>query len=191
MEKMKVKYINLNKEKKEQLVFDSPGNYVVFFHNYSGNIICDINVSGVSVDIFGLYDGKNNEEFIVHTVQHHNSPNSTSNLFVKGVLADSSKFKYSGLIRIEKEGQGSHAYQKNQNLMVSKKAFVQSEPYLEILANDVFCTHGSTTGKLNEEQLYYAMSRGLNYEKAKEVLIEGFKNEVVEKVKQLVPDFQM
>jgi Fe-S cluster assembly protein SufD len=105
--------------------------------------------------MFGLFEGKSQDDFQIETVQHHLAQGSTSNLLIKGVFAESSRFDYSGLIRIEKEGQQSHAYQKNQNLLLSPDSFVQSKPFLEILANDVFCTHGSTTGKLNEEQIFY------------------------------------
>ena len=63
---------------------------------------------------------------------------------------------------------------KNQNLILSEGVFVESEPFLEIEANDVFCTHGSTTGKINEDQLYYMTSRGVNREEAKKLIVQGF-----------------
>jgi len=182
-------FININKEKKEHLTFDKPGKYVVYIKNLSGNFTFEITTPGVELEIFGLYIGKGDEIFNIHTTQLHKAPSSTSNLFIKGVFDDESKFHYEGLVRIEKNGQKSHAYQKNMNLILSSKTFVESKPYLEILTNDVFCTHGSTTGKLNKEQLFYAKSRGLDEKKAEQLLVEGFINEVYDKVKEKVPNF--
>ncbi len=171
-------FINLNEKKQDSLVFDKPGNYVVYFENLSGDLVFDITTPGVNLDIFGLFVGKKDEEYKMHTYQNHKAPNSTSNLLIKGVFFESSKLFYRGLIRIEKDAQKSHAYQKNQNLMLSKDSFIDSRPYLEILANDVFCTHGSTTGRLDQEQMFYTKTRGLDKKQAEKLLVEGFINEI-------------
>ncbi len=184
-----VTFIDLNKQEKEQILFDKPGDYIVFLHNLSGDFTFDIQAENVNLDIFGIFIGKDSKQFSLHTIQHHGAPSSTSNLFIKGVFYDASKFKYQGLIRIEKEAQKSHAYQKNQNLVMSSQCFIQSKPYLEILANDVFCTHGSTTGKLNKDQLFYAKTRGLNEIDAQKMLIKGFINEIIDKIHQRIPSF--
>lgn len=181
--------INLNKEKKEKLVFDKPGKYVIFFHNLSGKFTFSLLATGINVDIYGVFIGRRSDEFRVETTQLHKAPGATSNLFIKGVFDEDSKFIYSGLIKIEKEAQKSHAYQKNQNLVLSSKSFIESKPYLEILANDVFCTHGSTTGKLNEEELYYLQARGIDKKRAQKVLIDGFISEVGEKIREKIPEF--
>ncbi|MBI5127662.1 SufD family Fe-S cluster assembly protein [Candidatus Roizmanbacteria bacterium] len=179
----KIQITNFN-TKEKKLVFDKPGDYDVFFENISGDLIFDIKSSGVNLNIYGLYVGKKDEEFKVNTVQNHQAPSSTSNLLIKGVFYDYSKFYYRGLIRIEKEAQKSHAYQKNQNLTLSDNCFIDSKPYLEILANDVFCTHGSTTGRLNSEQLFYTETRGLDYQQSEKLLVEGFIDEIRNKIKQ-------
>ena len=174
--------IDLNKTGENRLVFTRGGRYTVFFYNLSGEFSFDMKVSGIHLDIFGLFIGKADRQFKVHTVQNHIAPGSTSNLFIKGVFYDASKFHYEGLIRIEKKAQKSHAYQKNQNLILSNDCFVDSRPFLEILANDVFCTHGSTTGRLNKEQLNYLHLRGLSPKDAKEVLIDGFIRDIFHRV---------
>lgn len=184
-------FTDLTKEKKDHIVFDTPGEHIVFMHNISGKFTFELAHEGADVQIYGLFVGKNKDEFKIDTIQHHTAPGSISNLFIKGVFDDESKFDYEGLIRIEKSGQKSHAYQKNQNLILSSKVFVESNPNLEILANDVFCTHGSTTGKLNEDQIFYAKSRGLSTKEARELLIQGFIQEVVDKVKAKVPEFEL
>lgn len=162
---------------------------MVYIYNQSGTFTFEITDSHIEVFIFGLFIGKGKDEYKVETIQRHTAPGSTSDLFIKGVFEDKSKFVYQGLIRLEKEAQKSHAYQKNQNLILSKHVFVDSRPFLEILANDVFCTHGSTTGKLNKEQLLYARMRGLSQKQAQEMLVEGFVNDVYDKVLERVPEF--
>ena len=102
---------------------------------------------------------------------------------IKGVFDGSSRFIYQGLIKIEKSGQKSHAYQKNKNLILSSGVYVDSRPFLEILANDVFCTHGSTTGKINEESLFYLKSRGIDQKNAEQLYVSGFIQEVIDKIK--------
>ncbi|MBI4226347.1 SufD family Fe-S cluster assembly protein [Candidatus Roizmanbacteria bacterium] len=175
---------NINKEKKEKYIFAKPGKYIVFFKNLSGKFIFELKEKGINLDIYGLFVGKNKDQFKVETIQNHLGPGSTSNLLIKGVFYDESKFIYQGLIRIEKEAQKSHAYQKNQNLIMSDECFVDSRPFLEILANDVYCTHGSTTGKLNRDQIYYLQTRMINKKSAENLLIDGFIQEIPEKIKQ-------
>lgn len=179
-------FIDLNREKKSKYSFTKPGKYVAFMHNLSGEVVFNLNAPGVDLQIYGLYTGHGNEIFKINTVQRHNAPESTSNLLIKGVFDDESKFHYQGLIKIEKKGQRSKAYQKNQNLILSPKVFVESEPFLEILANDVFCTHGSTTGKLNQDEVYYLKTRGIEQKKAEKLLVDGFINEILDKVKDYV-----
>jgi len=178
-----MKFLNLNQTKQFRLTFDKPGNYTVFFQNLPDEFDFKIKSSGVNLDIFGLFVGKKSDNFELKTNQYHIAPGSTSNLLIKGVFDDQSKFIYQGLIKIEKSGQKSHAYQKNKNLILSPGVFVDSRPFLEILANDVFCTHGSTTGKINEESLFYLKSRGLNQSKAEKLYVSGFIQEIFDKIK--------
>lgn len=176
------KVINLNKEGITRLNFDKPGDYVVYFENLTGELYFDISAERVNLEIYGLYVGRKSTEYKISTYQNHLKPDSTSNLLIKGVFYDESQIYYRGLIRIEKKAQRSHAYQKNQNLMMSERVFVESKPYLEILANDVFCTHGSTTGRLNQDQLFYAKTRGLGEKEAEDMLVEGFISDIKNKI---------
>jgi Fe-S cluster assembly protein SufD len=181
--------IDLRKIEDRHLKISKPGQIVVFFHNLSGKLVFDLNVTGIELYIYGLFTGDKKDNFNIETIQRHTAPGSTSDLLIKGVFDGSSKFVYQGLIRLEKGAQKSHAYQKNQNLIISPKVFVDSRPFLEILANDVFCTHGSTTGKINKEQLLYAQSRGINADDAKKLIIQGFTDEIIEKVQDKDPSF--
>ncbi len=179
------KIINLNKVKKKRLVFERPGFYLIFFKNLSGKFEFIIKEKNVNLEIYGVYQGNNKEKFQIETVQHHLAPQSTSNLLIKGVFDNRCQFFYRGLIRIEKKAQKSHAYQKNQNLLLSTDVFVDSKPELEILANDVFCTHGSTTGYINQEELYYLQTRGLTKKQAEKLIIDGFLSEIRSKIQSL------
>lgn len=168
-----------------------PGEYIFFFQNISGELDISITCEGAKVYIFGLYMGKASEVYTLRTVQHHRAPGSWSELLVKGVFDDRSKLSYSGLIRIEKDCNGSHAYQKNQNILLSRHAQVSSEPNLEILSPDVFCTHGSTTGSINREVIYYLMTRGLSRDESQQLYVDGFVEDLVMRVSSMFPSFQM
>ncbi|MCX6730482.1 MAG: SufD family Fe-S cluster assembly protein [Candidatus Roizmanbacteria bacterium] len=181
---MSTQFITINGKNNKQ-VFTKPGKYVVFFSNISGTISCVIKSEKVEVYLVGLYDMKNSEAYKIHTEQIHSAPHSFSDLYVLAIANDSSSLAFSGLIRIEKDAQQSHAYQKNQNLILSNNAFVDSRPILEILANDVFCTHGSTSGPISKEQLSYLQMRGLTLPEATQISIEGFKQQVYDKLSSL------
>lgn len=186
-----MKFIDLNKIKEDHVKIDKKGQYVVFFHNRSGKLTFELAASGIELYIYGLFTGKKGDDFNIETIQHHTAPGSLSDLFIKGVFEDDSRLVYQGLIRLEKSAQQSHAYQKNQNLVLSPDVFVDSRPFLEILANDVFCTHGSTTGKLNKDQVFYAISRGLSKKSAEDMLVQGFIDEIYNKVKEKVPNAKL
>ena len=128
---------------------------------------------------------KNDDAYKLYTEQIHEASHSFSDLFILSVADDNSSLFFSGLIRIEKNAQQSHAYQKNQNLILSKNTFIDTRPTLEILADDVFCTHGSTSGPIAKEQLQYLRMRGLNKNEAMKVSIEGFKKQVYDKLQNL------
>ncbi len=178
-------FILKDKKESEILRFSSPGRYFVFLFNFSGEVRLEIESKGVEAYVFGVYVGRGKDDFSLSTVQHHKVGDSISDLLVKGVFAEESKFFYQGLIRIEKRAQKSHAYQKNQNLVLSPKVFVESRPFLEILANDVFCTHGSTTGRIDKDQLLYLKMRGIEEKKAKRLLVKGFIQEVFDRIKEV------
>ncbi|MCX7996455.1 MAG: SufD family Fe-S cluster assembly protein [Patescibacteria group bacterium] len=185
------RFLHITEPPTRPLLFDEPGVHVVYFRNISGKYVFEMKTKGVELYIFGLFTGRNADKFEIETVQHHKAGGAYSDLFIKGVFDDNSVFRYQGLIRIEKAAQQSHAYQKNQNLVLSGGVSVDSNPFLEILANDVFCTHGSTTGKLNEEELFYLRSRGFSAKQARDMLVEGFATEVIDRLKEKVPDAQV
>lgn len=159
--------------------------FVIFLTDglsHKGDIKVSIKGKGSMVQILGIITGLGNEQINLYTFQDHQAAGSISDLFIKSVLFHKSKLYYRGLIKIEKKAQKSNAYQKNQNLLMSDNAWADSRPYLEILANDVRCTHGATIGRINPEQMYYLQSRGLADKEARTLIIEGYYQEVLDRI---------
>jgi Fe-S cluster assembly protein SufD len=148
-----------------------------------GRVESILNGSGANARLLGLYIEDGQQHLDRYTLQDHRAPNGTSDLLFKGVLADASRSVFSGLIRVLPEGRGTAAYQQNRNLLISHKARADSIPNLEIGANDIQgCTHGATVGKVDEEQLFYLMCRGLDRTEATRLIVEGFVDPVLQAV---------
>ena len=110
----------------------------------------------------------------------HIKPNCGSRQLYKGILKDTSKGVFHGRILVHNEAQKTDAKQTNRNLLLSEKAQVDTKPQLEIYADDVKCTHGATTGQIDNEALYYLRARGINLEDAKLIMIRSFTEELLE-----------
>ena len=122
------------------------------------------------------------QEFDQRTLQDHLEPHTTSDLLYKNALADTSKTIFAGLIRVEPKAQHTDAYQKVRNLMLSDEAEANSMPGLEILADEVRCTHGATSGHIDAEELFYLLARGIDQKTAQELIVQGFLAEVLERL---------
>jgi Fe-S cluster assembly protein SufD len=131
--------------------------------------------------MLGLVLAEERQQFDYRTLQGHRSPNTRSDLLFKAALDDQSHASYTGVIVIDRGAQRSDAYQANRNLLLNEGARADTEPMLEIEADDVRCTHGATVGPIDEEQLFYARSRGLQVDAASRLIVEGFFAEVFEK----------
>jgi Fe-S cluster assembly protein SufD len=144
------------------------------------NLVLD----GVNTEshLYGIYIAGGQQLVDNHTIVDHLKPNCMSNELYKGVMKDESTGIFNGKIFVRKQAQKTNAFQKNNNLMLSKKATVDSKPQLEIFADDVKCSHGSTIGQFNDEALFYLKSRGIGDEKAKALLIQAFVFDVTEKI---------
>jgi Fe-S cluster assembly protein SufD len=123
-----------------------------------------------------------NQQFGQFTKQHHRTGNTTSDLLFKNVLRDKAVSNYAGVIKVEKNANGTNAYQANRNLVLSKEVRCDTRPILEIESNQLRCTHGATVGQLEEQQLFYLRSRGLTTELARDVLIEAFLDPVLARI---------
>jgi Fe-S cluster assembly protein SufD len=134
-------------------------------------------------EMLGLYFADANQHFAQRTLQQHIGPYSTSDLLYKGALKEKSRSEYSGLIKVAKGAQGTDAYQANRNLTLSDEALARSIPQLEIEANEVRCTHGATVAPVEEEHLFYLMSRGIDRLTAQKLIVFGFFGEVLDRIR--------
>ena len=140
-----------------------------------------VGVGGRS-DMLAATVTEGDQEFDQRTLQDHLQPHTTSDLLYKNSLSDTAKTIFAGLIRVQPEAQHTDAYQKVRNLMLSDDAEANSMPGLEILADEVRCTHGATSGHVDDEELFYLLSRGIGHKAAQEFIVHGFLNEVLERL---------
>jgi Fe-S cluster assembly protein SufD len=153
------------------------GGRVVKNHAYF-----DMAGSGAQAFVHGFLFGDHKQHFHLHTLQRHLVDHTTSDLLIKTALKDRARSVYQGLIQVSEGAQRTDAYQANRNLLLSDQARADSIPGLEILANDVRCTHGATIGQVDEEQLYYLMARGLSRQVAQRLIVEGFFRPVLDRI---------
>ena len=147
------------------------------------NIEAGLSASGGDSEMLGLYFADQNQVLDHHTLQDHIAPNAHSDLLYKGALRDESIAVFSGLIRVEPGAQKTDAYQTNRNLILgTDDAFAVSLPNLEIMADDVKCSHGSTTGQVDETDLFYLMSRGIPRREAEKLVVFGFFGEITSRI---------
>src|SRR5918993_227151 len=147
------------------------------------NVEAGLSAAGGDSEMLGLYFADQNQVLDHHTLQDHIAPNAHSDLLYKGALRDESLAVFSGLIRVEPGAQKTDAYQTNRNLILgTDDAFAVSLPNLEIMADDVKCSHGSTTGQVDETELFYLMSRGIPRHEAEKLVVFGFFGEVTSRV---------
>lgn len=133
--------------------------------------------------LYGLYLTAGRQLVDNHTLVDHQKPSCQSNELYKGVLLEQSTGVFNGKIYVHKDAQKTNAFQQNNNLVISKKATIDSKPQLEIFADDVKCSHGSTVGQFSEEALFYLRSRGIGEDTAKGLLINAFAFDVTEKIR--------
>ena len=133
--------------------------------------------------MFGLYVVHGNGHVDNHTVVDHKVANCYSNEIYKGILDDTSKGVFNGKIFVRPDAQKTNAFQTNKNILLSDTSSIKTKPQLEIWADDVSCSHGCTTGQIDEEQLFYLRSRGISKSSAKALLLHAFVNDVLDKIK--------
>lgn len=137
---------------------------------------------GARSDLLSVSVTQGSQEFDARTLQDHASPHTTSDLLYKNSLSDRSRTTFGGLIRVEPHAHFTDAYQTVRNLLLSDDSEANSMPGLEILADNVKCSHGATSGQLNEEELFYLLARGIPKNVAQHLLVAGFLNEVVQRL---------
>ncbi len=149
---------------------------------FKNEINCNLNGEYSSAFINGIFSLKENQQHEIRTTINHLVENTKSYQLIKSVLGKNSKSAYQGRIFVNSKAQKTDGYQLSKAILLDETSEFNAKPELEIYADDVKCSHGSASGSLDENSIFYLMSRGLNYQQSKELLINGFLMEVVEKI---------
>ena len=149
---------------------------------FKNEINCNLNGEYSSAFINGVFSLKENQQHEIKTRINHLVENTKSYQLIKSVLGKNSKSAYQGKIFVNSKAQKTDGYQLSKAILLDETSEFNAKPELEIYADDVKCSHGSASGSLNEDSIFYLMSRGLNYQQSKELLINGFLLDVVEKI---------
>ncbi len=158
-------------------VFGSVGSHLT--KNFSE---IDLVGEGAVGKMSGFYFTDHDQHLDHDTQQNHSAPHTTSDLLFKGALIQESRSVWQGMIYVAPGAQKADGYQANRNLVLSRQARADSIPGLEILADDVRCTHGATVGKIDEEQIFYMMSRGIPRKVAERSIVEGFFDPIMQRI---------
>ena len=153
------------------------------FGSARGRVAMETNLAGPGADakVTGAYATQHRQHLDYATTQEHSAPNTTSDLAFRGILGGRSNTVWSGMIKVDPGAQQIDAFQESRNLLLTKTAHADAIPGLEILANDVRCTHAAAIAQIDPDQLFYLRSRGLRDEVAKRLVIEGFLEATVER----------
>ena len=151
-------------------------------HFFKNEINCNLKGKYSSAFINGIFSLSDDRHHEIRTTINHLTENTKSYQLIKSILDDSSKAVYQGKIFVNSEAQKTDGYQLSKAILLDKASEFNAKPELEIYADDVKCSHGSASGSLNEDSIFYLMSRGLSYQQSKELLINGFLLDVIEKI---------
>ena len=176
---LKYSFNNIDQEKNsisETFIFSAGSNY------FKNEINCNLSGEYSSAFINGIFSLKNNQQHEIRSTVNHLVENTKSFQLIKSVLGKNSKAAYQGRIHVDSKAQKTDGYQLSKAILLDETSEFNAKPELEIYADDVKCSHGSASGSLNEDSIFYLMSRGLSYKQSKELLINGFMLDVVEKI---------
>ena len=176
---IKYSFNNIEQDKNsisETFILSSGSNFV------KNEINCNLKGEYSSAFINGILSLNNDKHHEIRTTINHLTESTKSYQLIKSILEESSKAVYQGKIFVNSEAQKTDGYQMSKAILLNKESEFNAKPELEIYAEDVKCSHGSASGNLNDESIFYLMSRGLSYQQSRELLINGFLLDVVEKI---------
>ncbi len=171
----------------EQVYQEANSNFTINTATFNGalvrnNLNIEVDASNCETNLSGLYLGQDKDHIDNHTVVDHKKPHCNSNEVYKGVLDDESTGVFNGKVFVRQDAQITNAFQQNNNILLTDNASVNSKPELEIYADDVKCSHGSTTGQIDEEAIFYLQSRGISKRGAMKLMINAFAKDALEKI---------
>ena len=176
---LKYSFSNIDQEKNsisETFIFSAGSNY------FKNEINCNLKGEYSSAFVNGILSLKDTQKHEIRTTINHLVENTKSYQLIKSVLGNNTKAVYQGRIYVDSKAQKTDGYQLSKAVLLNETSEFNAKPELEIYADDVKCSHGSASGSLNENSIFYLMTRGLNYKQSKELLINGFLLDVIEKI---------
>ena len=176
---LKYSFNNINQKQNsisETFVFSAGSDY------FKNEINCNLNGEYSSAFINGIFSLDDNKQHEIRTTINHLVENTKSYQLIKSVLGKNTKSAYQGRIYVDSKAQKTDGYQLSKAILLDESSEFNAKPELEIYADDVKCSHGSASGSLDDNSIFYLMSRGLNYKQAKGLLINGFLLDVIEKI---------
>lgn len=135
-----------------------------------------LNKVGEKLEWLGIINARETGDYEINLVMTHSAPNTFGRVMVKGVAENGARVKVKGLVKIEKKAQNTDSFLSMKILLLDKQSGATAEPELEIEANQVKASHSAAVGKVDEEQMFYLASRGINEKEAKNIIIKGFLN---------------
>lgn len=197
-ESSNVKYVNIQRLGPAAKIYTNQRTYLerraksLSVFNALGGAVAKMNAGtilageGADSQMYGIAYGDNKQHFDYHTYHHHKAKQTTSNIEFKVILKDKAQSAYTGLIRIENDAPNCEAYQENRNLLLNKGTKADSIPELEILNDQVRCTHGATVGPLDQDMMFYLKSRGFSESEAIRTLVGGFVESTLGKMPETI-----
>tara|TARA_Y100000590_G_scaffold83185_1_gene92707 strand:+ start:1368 stop:2615 length:1248 start_codon:yes stop_codon:yes gene_type:complete len=176
---LKYSFNNIDQDKNsisETFIFSAGSSY------FKNEINCNLKGEFSSAFINGIFSLKENQQHEIRSTINHLVENTKSYQLIKSVLGKNSKAVYQGRIYVDSKAQKTDGYQLSKAILLDETSEFNAKPELEIYADDVKCSHGSASGSLNDNSIFYLMSRGLSYKQSKELLINGFMLDVIEKI---------
>ncbi len=171
----------------EQAYQRANSNFTINTATFNGalvrnNLNIEVNASNCETNLNGLYLGRNNDHIDNHTVVDHMKSHCNSNEVYKGILDDNSTGVFNGKVFVRQDAQITNAFQQNNTILLSDNAVSNSKPELEIYADDVKCSHGSTTGQIDEEAIFYLQTRGISKKSAINLMVNAFAKDALAKI---------
>lgn len=180
-----MKFKDISHDKETSYTLKENESCIFFLFNRSGKITFELTGTGAEAHIFCFFIGKDEEKHSLHIIQNHRAQETISHTLIKSTASDTAVCEYEGTIYIEKNAIKSDASQESRAILLSGDALVSMKPTLEILADDVKCSHKATSGPIDSESLFFAESRGLSRIEAEKLLITGFWNDALERIDKL------
>ena len=171
----------------EQVYQEANSNFTINTITLDGTLVrnnlnIEVHAEGCETNLNSIYLGKGSNHIDNHTIVDHLKPNCNSNEVYKGILDDNSVGVFNGKVFVRPDAQKTNAFQQNNNILLTDDAVINSKPELEIYADDVKCSHGSTTGQIDDEALFYLQARGISKKSAMNLMIAAFVKDALESI---------